>query len=54
MASNLKTYEVEIAGIKHTLRLSDKDRDRLGVKDAQEVKAGAAANKAGTAENKSK
>jgi hypothetical protein len=52
--AGLKSYSVQINGIDHVVRLDDKDAKRLGVTAEQEVKAGTAANKAGTADNKSK
>ena len=50
----LSEYNVTINGVKHVQRFDDKDAKRLGLKDSDRVKSGTAANKAGTAENKSK
>lgn len=47
----MQEYEVEIAGVIHTLQLSDEDAKRL---DAKPAKAASAQNKARTAPNKGK
>lgn len=49
--SELKEYTVDIAGIPHTVQLSEEDAKRQGAKPA-ETKAAAPANKARTAQNK--
>lgn len=49
----MKTYEVEIGGLTHTMQLTDEDAKAYGDK-AVEVKEGGAQNKARTSANKGK
>lgn len=47
----MKTYEVEVNGIKHTVQLTDEDAKARGL-TVSTKEAGAPANKSRTAKNK--